>query len=114
LNPKALNHRASENKAKNEADYVKWVESFTPDQIRIANNARISIKKRLSASGIKFKQGSYSQIKDSRQPHPHIAATNIFIREKHATGDFKGIGFAEASAQLHREWKAMSEAEKKV
>lgn len=111
---KDLNHRASQNKAKNEIAYTKWVESFTPEQIYAANNARSSLKRKLRASGSKTKPRAYSPIKDSRQPHLPSAAHIHFFKEKHATGDLKGIPLTEASLQLYKEWNAMSETEKKV
>lgn len=112
---KALNHQATENAQANEAAYKKWVESFSPDEIRVANNARIQLKKLDSAdASSRTKQHRYTRIKDHRAPARPRSAYSLFLQERHASGDFKGISITDAATQVSREFKDLSISDKKV
>jgi hypothetical protein len=100
------------------ADYAAWLRSHTPEQIRLANNARQLLKKRMAAG----KTGKsrvvaskhLSQIKDDRLPKRPATAYNLFISERHSSGDFKGIDNLESFKLMAAEWKALNAAEKEV
>jgi hypothetical protein len=103
------NHIANQNKEKNEEAYRKWVEQHTPDQIRIANNARQALARKDKAGSRKF-----SAINDTRLPKRPINARAAFTKERHASGDLHGIAFQDAAKRIHDEWNALSASEKKV
>ncbi|KUJ20616.1 uncharacterized protein LY89DRAFT_666276 [Mollisia scopiformis] len=103
----SLNHIANENKETNAVQYKQWVESHTPDQIRIANNARKLLKK-------KYNKKHLATIVDSRQPKRPANARAMFVKDRYDSGDFKGIKFAEASKLVQSEWSALSPSERKV
>jgi hypothetical protein len=87
------------------------VRSHTPDQIRIANNARNQLRKKLAAR--KGRPAYTEKLIDDRRVRPPNAY-NIFFIERYATGDMKGIKVTEAAKLIASEWKVLSEAEKKV
>jgi hypothetical protein len=43
-----------------------------------------------------------------------LSPYNLFVRERHASADFKGIKPTEAIGLISSEWKALSAGEKKV
>lgn len=94
----SYNHAVNQNKAENEAALKSWVESHTPDQIRIANNARRSL---LRAGN----KGGHTQIPDSRIPKGRATAMALWMGERHASGDLKGLGAVERVRLLAKEWK---------
>ncbi|KAF8867296.1 hypothetical protein BDZ45DRAFT_667259 [Acephala macrosclerotiorum] len=104
----SLNHTASQNKVANTVAYKQWVESHTPDQIRIANNARAMLKKKLN------KARGYTAIKDARLPKRSANSRALFTKERYASGDFKGISIVDASKLLTTEWNSLSPSERKV
>jgi hypothetical protein len=87
--------------------YKEWVETHAPEAIRIANNARLMLTR-------KYKKRSFQQIQDSRLPKRPILPRSIFLRDRYASGDLKGIPFADASKLIHREYDALSPSERKV
>jgi hypothetical protein len=103
----SYNHIANQNKTANEIALKQWIESHTPEQIRIANNARLQLK-------TKNLRGTWHQIQDDRQPKQPRRALNFFTKERHASGDLKGISLAEAGRLVAREWNALSASERKV
>jgi len=100
------NHIANQNRAANEEAYKKWVLTYTPDQIRSANNARRILKRRLTT-------GYYPQIKDERQVKPALRAYILFTQERYNSGDLKNMTLPERAALLSKEWRGMTESEKK-
>jgi hypothetical protein len=104
------NHVANENKLANEAAYRSWVESHTPDQIRAANAARASLKRKIG----KKKTKEFAPIEDPRIPKKPVNVLAAFTKERWASGDMKGISVADASKALTNEWKTLPAAEKKV
>jgi hypothetical protein len=101
------NHLANVNRDANGAAYKQWVESHTPEQIRVANNARLQLK-------LKDPIHTWRQIHDDRIPKRPSSPMLFFMKERHASGDFKGIGLAENSRLMSREWAALSPSERKV
>ena len=104
------NHVATQNKQANDAAYKQWVEKHTPEQIRIANTARLRLKRKESKAGSQ----KYSSIEDPRFPKKPLNARAVFTKERWATGDMKGISLVDAAKTINEEWKALSAAEKKV
>ena len=54
------------------------------------------------------------KLQDTRQVKAAAQPFNIFNRDRWATGDFKGLKIPEATRLVAREWKALSDNEKKV
>ncbi|KAF2018820.1 hypothetical protein BU24DRAFT_418374 [Aaosphaeria arxii CBS 175.79] len=105
------NHLANQQTETNRAEYRKWVHSHSPNDIRLANNARLALQKKLAG---KVKSLSpFAKIEDDRAPkrsaHPFLR----FMQERQASGDFKDIKFTDASTLISKEWAALSASEKK-
>ena len=106
---------AAERNEARAAEYKAWVESHTPDQIRIANNARNLLRRKL-AGKLKgnAKPGHTQLIVDERQVKRPQTAWSFFFAERQASSDFKSIAIAERAKLIAGEWKALSADEKKV
>ncbi|KAH8425827.1 HMG-box domain-containing protein [Aspergillus melleus] len=87
-----------------QANYEKWVRSYTPAQIREANNAR----RRLT----KLKGRRYALIEDDRLVKPPRTSFACYVKERTQSGDFKHMGGPELLRQLVVEWKELSDSEK--
>ncbi|KAE9986606.1 hypothetical protein EG328_005215 [Venturia inaequalis] len=109
------NHIANQNRAINEKAYKGWINSHTPEQIRVANLARTSLKRKVAAGapGIRKGMKGLSKIKDERQPKRPASAYIIFATERRASGDFKNISLPETAKLITQEWKALGPAETK-
>ncbi|MCJ1461660.1 hypothetical protein MMC07_000257 [Pseudocyphellaria aurata] len=94
-----------EKKAAAKAAYRQWIESHTPDQIRLANHARALLHRR----GMR----KYSKLDDERQVKKHLTGYIFFSTERHASGAYAGISLPERAKLLSQEWKALTAAEKK-
>jgi hypothetical protein len=106
------NHLAHTQTEANQAAYKTWVESHTPEQISFANNARRSLRRKL---GDKVKGTSkYKPIKDERLVKRPVTSYLQFSINRQASGDFRNIPVSERSKLISKEWKALSEGEKKV
>ncbi|KAH8799441.1 hypothetical protein F5884DRAFT_812076 [Xylogone sp. PMI_703] len=77
------NSRANQNKAANVAALKQWVESYTPNQVRLANNARKLLAKRTGKK--------YPIISDERAPKRPCSAYFFYTADRWAAGDMKGI-----------------------
>jgi len=111
LSPEELEqytHKASQNKLANNIALKEWTETHTPEEIRLANNARIQLKKRIG------KPNSYSPLQDSRLPKRNRTPFILFAGDRWASGEFKGVKVTEASLLLRREYQALSDAERKI
>lgn len=106
------NHIAHTGKEKQEADYKKWLESHTVEEISIANKARSSLRRRLKDNKSAVKR--WGAIKDEREVKGPVTSYIHFVSSRFATGDMKDIKLSEASKLIAEEWKALSEGEKKV
>jgi hypothetical protein len=105
------NHLANERNATEKAGYKAWIESHTPDQIRIANNARRALRKKLAATR-KFTPPHLQPIRDERIPKQPANPRFLFLKDRVGSGDFKGIHMIEAAKLIAEEYKALSAAEK--
>ncbi|KAH0544056.1 hypothetical protein FGG08_001674 [Glutinoglossum americanum] len=101
-------HIANQNKATNEAIYKKWVESYTPEQIRSANKARASLRRR-SPGG----RGRFPKLKDERQVPKPPTSFLLFAKERSASGDYKHLKPTETGRLLGKQWRELPEHEKK-
>jgi len=88
-------------------------------QIHLANLARQNLRRRHKAAkeagkkvARRFPKDTES-IKDERQPKRPVSGLNLFLRERNATGDMKGISIPESMKLISAEWKALSASEKK-
>ncbi len=106
-----MNHIGNQNKAKNETAYKRWVQSFTPLQIKQANHARDLLKQEAKKNG---KKTTYPHIKDDRLVKMPQNQYSMFLKDRFDSGDMKGMRIAEAGKLVAREWKDISPAEKRV
>ncbi|PQE21108.1 HMG box protein [Rutstroemia sp. NJR-2017a WRK4] len=102
-----LTHTANENKASNEVALKKWIATHTPDEIRIANNARQALRK-LSGKNVP------RNIPDERQPRRPAHALLFFIKDRYASGDFANLKARESMGVIAAEWKELPAAQRKV
>lgn len=107
MHSQRLNRAANEAAEENKKAYKKWVESYTPMQIREANNARRQLKAKL----VNYNKG---QIQDDRAVATPASAYIIFFKERYATGEFKNMSTTEAAKLVGAEWKALSASSKEV
>jgi hypothetical protein len=107
------NHVANQQKAQFESEYASWLNKYTPDQIRLANNARTTLRRKLSA-GTKLRSRKYSAIKDDRLVKGPQSAYILFVSERYGSGDFKNIKTGDATKLISQEWKELTGSEKKV
>jgi hypothetical protein len=105
------NHIASEKNAARRAEYEAWIKTYTPDQIRIANNARAQLRK-LLADTYKTKPAHTDKLLDDRAVKRPTSIFATFVKERHASGDFKNINLQDAMKLIANEWKALSAGEK--
>ncbi|KAF2003229.1 hypothetical protein P154DRAFT_100480 [Amniculicola lignicola CBS 123094] len=106
------NHVAAEATTARRAEYDAWVKSHTPDEIRIANLARASLRRKSkTASGRPFKHTQ--KIHDDRQVAGAAGPYATFTGERFASGDMKGIAAGDAVKLIAVEWKALGASEKK-
>lgn len=89
--------------------------SYTPEQIRQANNARKQLKRKSkTATGKKSSGRGLSPIRDERQIKRPNSAYFKFGIERRESGDFKGIPLGEAAKLITKEWNELGAGEKKV
>ena len=94
-------------KAENETLLRNWVNSHTPEQIRLANNARVLLKKMTGRS-------YGNQLQDDRIPKRVRSEMALFAQDRWASGDLKGVKVTDAAKLLRREFLELSEVERKV
>ncbi|EUC50193.1 hypothetical protein COCMIDRAFT_82655 [Bipolaris oryzae ATCC 44560] len=105
------NHLANEENAKRKAEFDKWLQSYTPQEIRIANLARAQLRRRLAGKQ-KGHPAHSAKLHDPRHVKATLNPYALFSRARHATGDFKGIPVIQASKLIGAEWKSLNESEK--
>lgn len=100
------NHIANQNIAQNAAAKQEWINSHSPEEIYNANVAREGLSKRT--------KGYVVKIKDERLVKRPRNAYTFFVKERYTSGDFKGIKVPEATSLITREYKGLTDSEKKV
>jgi hypothetical protein len=110
--PQHYNHLAHSAKDAALAEYKRWVEAHSVEEIKAANTVRRILRMR---EGLP-KQGKskWLNIKDERQTARPMSAFLFFVVARHASGDFKGIIPSDRTKLIAQEWKALSEEEKSV
>ncbi|KAH9212586.1 hypothetical protein DL95DRAFT_524951 [Leptodontidium sp. 2 PMI_412] len=107
----SYNHIATKNAADNQAALKEWVESYTPDQIRLANNARRALRL-LSKNGKRVK--SLPAIEDERLPKRPANGWALYTGHRWASGDFKGIKLSDAAKLMKKDWEALPASERQA
>ncbi|KAF2171170.1 hypothetical protein M409DRAFT_63548 [Zasmidium cellare ATCC 36951] len=106
------NHLANSRMQESQADYKKWVESLSADEIQQANNARSTLRRKLEKARPKGKRSKWAPIHDERAVKRPVNSYAQFALNRNASGDFKGITLTERSKLIAQEWKALSDQEK--
>lgn len=97
------------------AEYNAWVQSHTPDQIRIANNARNLLRRKLAGKLKGSNAPAHTQrIEDERAVKRPSSAWAVFFGERVSSSDFKSIARKEATDLIAGEWRALNASEKQV
>ncbi|KIN01965.1 hypothetical protein OIDMADRAFT_196730 [Oidiodendron maius Zn] len=103
----SYNRKANSNKAENETLLRDWIKSYTPEQIRLANNARGLLKKLTGKS--------YGhQLQDDRIPKRLRSEMALFAQDRWASGDLKGVKLTDAAKLLRGEFLELPEGERKA
>ncbi|PNS16204.1 High mobility group protein B3 [Sphaceloma murrayae] len=100
--------RGQESRAESEREYKRWVESHTPEEIRLANVARIALRRALKTKNTT----KWSAIKDERDVKKPAPPFLRFCAERKLSGQHPG-SMTEQAAESGKVWKALSDDEKK-
>ncbi|KAK5116020.1 hypothetical protein LTR62_000476 [Meristemomyces frigidus] len=121
------NHLGNEANQAALAEYKKWVESHTIEEIKAANIARRQLRglrrKNLkegtsssssSSSMAENKRGpkTWTSIVDERQVKRPTTSFSQFVVNRHASGDFKNIPTVDSMKLISQEWRTLSAEEK--
>ncbi|CAI9633716.1 unnamed protein product [Alternaria burnsii] len=105
------NHVANQEHAARQAEYKAFIHSYTPEQIKIANNARSQLRKLLADKRKRLPPYTIKLV-DDRQPKRASPPFPTFVRARFASGDYKNIHPTDAVKLAANEWKSLSAAEK--
>ncbi|KAK6443381.1 hypothetical protein LTR95_000207 [Oleoguttula sp. CCFEE 5521] len=113
-----FNHLAHTTTEAHQAAYKSWVQSHTPDEVKLANSARRSLRRRESSSSsgsepAKNRRTRWPAILDEREPKAAVQPYIQFSIARNASGDFKHLPLIERSKLIGEEWKALEVGEKK-
>ncbi len=106
-----LHQQARDNSAWNASAYQQWINTHTPDNIRLANMARASLARTLKTKRVPTRM---KPLHDARRVPGRRLAYIWFVMERYGTDDFLGKTMTEAGRILGAEYKALSPAERKV
>ncbi|SZF00217.1 unnamed protein product [Blumeria hordei] len=98
---------AAKNKATNFATLNAWLSHYTPDQIRIANNARRVLNRKYG------RKIPLARIQDPRLPKRPLGTYVCFVKERFESGQLVGVPFLTASKMLASEFHALTPAHRK-
>ncbi|KAL2134765.1 hypothetical protein VTI74DRAFT_10921 [Chaetomium olivicolor] len=101
-----LQAKANENKVANEVALRNWIDSYTPLQIRQANQARLLLKR-------KYNVNSKHQLPDDRFPAKACNPYIMFVKSRTHAPDLEGVHYQTKLSMIAKEWKALSDAERK-
>ena len=114
----SLKEEASENRQKNDRALRSWISSHTPEEIRLANEARRKLNALRKLPKDSPKQQAVTKpvqiLRDDRKPRRPLTPYFQYSQERHVSGDFQGVSIPEFSKAVSREWKAMGAQEKEV
>ncbi|KAL9621592.1 MAG: hypothetical protein Q9160_003984 [Pyrenula sp. 1 TL-2023] len=105
---------AAQNSEENKANLRKWLQTLSPDQIRLANRARNTLRRLYKEKSAKAYVKSPAILTDERLVKRQANSYNLFWRERYASGDFSGMTVPEASKLAGQEWRDMSDAQKQL
>ena len=105
-----LAHTAAESA---NAEYKRWVESHTPEEIQVANRARMGLRHKQPPKAGRGRN-KWTAIQDERAIKRPLSAFLQFSVNRNASGDFRNIPVGERAKLIGKEWQALSESEKKV
>lgn len=112
---KHYNHIANEKNVARQTELQAWIHSHTPDQIRIANNARALLRVKLARTLKSKKYPAHTgKLPDDRHVKPALSPYVLFSKERWGSGDFKSIKITDATKLIANEWKSLSASEKTV
>jgi hypothetical protein len=101
-----LHTTAERNKLANQVAYKNWVDSYTPQEINAANNARLLLKR-------VYNKKSKRQIQDPRFPKQPLTSYAAFVQARWQSGAVVGDAKVQMT-NLSAEWKKLSPEERKV
>ncbi|KAI9670579.1 MAG: hypothetical protein M1831_005799 [Alyxoria varia] len=109
----------SQNKEANKHATKRFVESHTPDEIRLANNARRQLNNVRRGDKLAGQKQStvgkiYAKLEDPRVSKRPTSTWATFLTQRFASGDYKGLRAPEASKYIKRDWENLSREERKV
>ena len=93
------------------AEFKRWVESHSIEEIKIANSARRALRKRTDH---KLAKTATRNIEDERLPKKGLTAYLAFSSARQNSGDFKHIALTDRAKLIAEEWKALDVEEKEV
>merc|ERR1712137_396943 len=99
--------QAEANRVANAKALKEWVSKHSPDQIRVANNAR----RQLSRLYPQSKQ--WKVILDERQPKRPMTPFICYVKECYSSGEYAGPDILEASKRLSSGFKALTPSDRK-
>ncbi|KAJ5131892.1 High mobility group superfamily [Penicillium atrosanguineum] len=103
---KKLEEKAAQNRATNAANYMAWIKSHPPKQIKEANSARRSLSR--------LQKKRIVPLEDDRQVKRPRIAYFFFMLERMSDGDLKGKGGPDLARIVGEEWSKLTEYEKQV
>ncbi|KAH7137224.1 hypothetical protein B0J13DRAFT_559233 [Dactylonectria estremocensis] len=101
----ALEVTAKANRLANEASRKAWVETFPPERIYLANQARRRLTRKT--------EKSYFAIPDERLPKSPVAAWPAYVKSRFDSGFTNDGPLGDRLKILAQEWKTLSDAEKR-
>ena len=109
----------NQNKEANKRAMKRFVESHTPDEIRLANNARRqlnTVRKGEKLAGQKTSTvGKLSRkLQDSRVSKRPTSIWATFLAQRFASGDYKGFRAPDAIQYIKQDWDKLSQDDRKV
>lgn len=104
--PQKFQAQAEANSGANELAYDAWVKTFTPSQIKEANQARRNLGRLLNKRML--------PLKDDRLVTRPRTSYILFSNGRRESGDFMHLELADTSSRIAEEWKNMTAQEKEV
>ena len=59
-------------------------------------------------------KGYSTSLHDERQVKRPVAAHSLFVQDRYASGDMRGMSIADSMRLIMKEWKELSDSEKQV
>ncbi|KAM0723180.1 hypothetical protein Q7P37_001380 [Cladosporium fusiforme] len=101
------NHLAHTTKEKSVAEYKRWVESHSVEEIAVANTARRALRRQTDKKG---QNSKYPEIEDERQVKKAATAYIQFYTSRQASGDFKTLPFQSVRSSLVKNGSLLTRA----